>query len=151
LNGIFVHLYVKALLQPTGLTLIAPRHINRAVASFLALVRQIAANASLEESTTTVACEHTVMFPGRSVSADSAQNNRFAIYSLHGVLCFQRQLKGRTFHERFWSSLRDNTSLFQSAREAAEVFKRFPQVNEQVELNLSTAMKMNRCACVAER
>lgn len=78
---IFVHLYVKALLQPTGLTLIAPRHINRAVASFLALVRQIAANASLEESTTTVAREHTVMFPGRSVSADSAQNNRFAIYS----------------------------------------------------------------------
>ena len=78
---IFVHLYVKALLQPTGLTLIAPCHINSAVTSFLALIRQTAANASLEESTTTVASEHTVVFAGRSVSADSAQNNRFAIYS----------------------------------------------------------------------
>lgn len=77
---IFVHLYVKALLQPTGLTLIAPRHIHRAVASFLTLVRQITANASLKEATTTIACKHTVVFPRRSVSADSAQNDRLAIY-----------------------------------------------------------------------
>lgn len=55
------------------------------------------------------------------------------------------------FHGRLRSSLRDNTLLFQFTREAAEVFKRFPQVNEQVKLNLSTAMKMNRCACVAGR
>jgi len=77
---IFVHLYVKALLQPTGLALIAPRHIHRAVASFLTLVRQITANASLEEATTTIACKHTVVFPRRSVPTDSAQNNRLAIY-----------------------------------------------------------------------
>ena len=90
---IWVHPHFIALFQPTCLALVPSCQVDDTIAFVLALVLQTPSNASLEETSATVACQHPVMFARRAIPADFTNRKNLAVYRLkdEGKLTWRKQ------------------------------------------------------------
>ena len=68
-----VHLHFETFLETTGLTLVATRHIHRALIGFFAHVLEVAPNRTFEESATPVTAENAVMLAAGAVTTNQTK------------------------------------------------------------------------------
>lgn len=72
---ISIHSNFKAFFQSAGLTLVASGDVYGTSVVLLALISEVPSDASLEKSTASIACQHSIVFSWSSVAANLAQDS----------------------------------------------------------------------------